>query len=345
MKNFIKKNKYIFFVLIFIIILSLFFLLINKTKDEQSLYYQEEKKDIVCEDCLNRLIDGQVVRKGEENPFLIAAIIDNHSDAKPQFGFSWADIVYDIPAEGGINRYLALFRSDLEGIEKIGPIRSARPYFLDIAKEYQALLLHCGGSPEALARIAQEKLLTLNEFYNSTYFERYYSYAAPHNILAFYNKIKNYLIDKNLSSSNFSPWSFKNSSINNIDLSSADLKVEIKKDQYWEYDLETGLYYKKIYNDYDRDDSDNKLSASNIILQFVDTKILDQELRIKMSLVGKGDAIICLDAYCHKAYWEKEDEDSRTFYYLDEGQEFVFNIGKTWIHLIDSKNLNNFTYN
>ena len=66
---------------------------------------------------------------------------------------------------------MAVYAGDNE-IKEIGPIRSARPYFLDWAKEYDSLFVHCGGSPEALALIAKSDVLDINEFYNGNYFWR-----------------------------------------------------------------------------------------------------------------------------------------------------------------------------
>ncbi|MDD3711205.1 MAG: DUF3048 domain-containing protein [Patescibacteria group bacterium] len=338
--------------------------MIKKNSQEGFDNYGKESDDIildeVCVDsCQNRLIDGALVLSGEENPFLVSAVLDNHSDARPQFGLSRASLVYDVPAEGGINRYLAFFRSDLEGDFKIGPIRSARPYFLDISLEYQALMLHCGGSPASLARIIKEKLLTLNEFYNSYYFIRYDKYIAPHNVLADYQKIKEYLQDKNLSNSNFLPWKFKTKSEFVFEEDNFEFKneknnseINIKNGQHqydtkWQYNYRDNIYLKKISQEDQTDDSGEIISADNLILQFVDTKILDSELRLEIDLLGRGEAVICLDGFCQNGYWEKIKNSDRTIYYYDNNEELIFNIGKTWIHLIDegtSVEIDNFSF-
>ena len=79
----------------------------------------------------------------------IAVMIDDHPDARPQVGLSSADVVWHAPAEGGIPRYMAVFHSHIQ--TDIGPVRSARDYFVQWAAELGAVYAHSGGSPKALA--------------------------------------------------------------------------------------------------------------------------------------------------------------------------------------------------
>ncbi|HOZ53454.1 MAG TPA: DUF3048 domain-containing protein [bacterium] len=344
--DFIKKNKIIIYISAIILALAVFFLFFvikNSENNNINLENNSFSSDGCQDNCGVRLIDGKKVEAGQEDPFLISAVIDNHSEARPQFGLSRAEIVYDIPAEGGINRYLAFFRSDIEDDFQIGPIRSVRPYFLDIAEEYQSLLLHCGGSPEALARVIKEKSLTLNEFYNGQYYLRYSGYTAPHNVLGQYGLIKEYLKENNLDVSKFSPWKFKEKEVlSNIDRSMANFNIQVKngQSQYdvsWDYNLDENNYIKKIAGKEHLDDSGENIKVDNIILQFVKTEILDNELRLKIDLLGQGQAIICLDGYCHQGYWQKNSNKDRTRYYLETNDEIIFNSGKTWVHLIDER--------
>ncbi|HPT08117.1 MAG TPA: DUF3048 domain-containing protein [bacterium] len=348
-KEFFNKYKKLFYFIGIIIILLLVFIFFIKSNsndegDNLNNNFVATSSILACDgNCTLRLIDGVPVKLGQENPFLIAAIIDNNSLARPQFSLSKASLIYDVPAEGGIDRYLAFFTSNLEEKDlEIGPIRSVRPYFLTIVNEYQALLLHCGGSPEALVKITKDNLLTLNEFYNSSYYRRYLSYQAPHNVLAKYDKIIEYLKDNNLSVSNFTPWKFKTKDLNLINESNLNKKIDIKNGQYqydvtWEYDQANNVYLKNIASSPQTDNTGTRISADNIIFQFVDTKILDEALRLSIDLVGSGEAIICLDGLCKSGYFEKTDTNARTVFYYDNDEEVVLNSGKTWVHLIDNQ--------
>ena len=82
----------------------------------------------------------------------VAVMINNLQQALPQLGISQADLIYEVPAEGGITRMLAVYQ-DPSGVGTIGSIRSARPYFLELALGHDAIFIHAGGSEDAYSRI------------------------------------------------------------------------------------------------------------------------------------------------------------------------------------------------
>ena len=61
------------------------------------------------------------------------------SDSEP-YGLSQASVVYEAAVEFDIPRYLAIFEQ--VQAEQIGPVRSARPYFVDWACPYGPLFVH-----------------------------------------------------------------------------------------------------------------------------------------------------------------------------------------------------------
>ena len=87
----------------------------------------------------------------------VAVMINNIKKALPQYGISNASIVFEALAEGGITRLLAVF-DDIEDVEQIGTVRSARPYYIDFAESIDAVYVHIGGSPEAYQRIKNDKI-------------------------------------------------------------------------------------------------------------------------------------------------------------------------------------------
>lgn len=335
----IIASKKIFFIAGALLLVSLASIFLARTisRSGDQLPLDSEQVSFWSDQNLTRLLDGQKVPAGQEKPFLIGAIIDNNDQGRPPLSLSQANLVYDLPAEGGIDRYLAFFTSDLVNRNlKIGPIRSVRPYFLDIASEYQALLLHCGGSPEALARIAKEKLLTLNEFYNSNYYERSSRYHAPHNVLARYGQILDYLNDNNLNESVFSAWKFKDqASPSGLNPALSLKNGQSQYDIYWEYDVSSNSYLKSLAGQDHQDEAGNRLRADNIILQFVAIKILDEVGRLQLNLNGSGRAVLCLDGSCREAVWKKNGQAARTVFFYEDGSEAVFNSGQTWIHLLN----------
>ena len=82
------------------------------------------------------------------NNRVVAVMINNHSAALPHCGIGSADIIYEILAEGSTTRLMALF-TDLTDVGPIGPVRSLRPYYLNIMRGYGAMCTSAGGSSEA----------------------------------------------------------------------------------------------------------------------------------------------------------------------------------------------------
>lgn len=117
--------------------------------------------------------------KGTERP--IAVMIDNHLDAWPQANLNMAYIVYEILVEGGETRLMAVFKG--QDLEKIGPVRSSRHYFLDYALENDAIYVHHGWSPQAESDISTLKVNNINGITESASdFWRVKDKTAPHNM-------------------------------------------------------------------------------------------------------------------------------------------------------------------
>ena len=110
----------------------------------------------------------------------VAVMINNHPLARPQSGLSEADIVYELITEGNVTRLLAIFQSELP--EQIGPVRSARDYFIHMAKGLDAFYVAHGYSPDALALLNSGYVDHVNGMrYDGTLFKRSSDRKAPHN--------------------------------------------------------------------------------------------------------------------------------------------------------------------
>ena len=72
----------------------------------------------------------------------VSAMLNNHPDARPQAGLNDADIIYEIVAEGGISRIMPVFYSKIP--TRVGSMRSARIYFMQVAAEYNPIFMHWG---------------------------------------------------------------------------------------------------------------------------------------------------------------------------------------------------------
>jgi len=344
-KERIVKNKRLWKIIcyfsIFLFLISIIFTVIYLSIFYRELIFSynlnlEKENNVKCQDCVRRLIDGVYVKEGEENLFPIAVIIDNHIEARPSFGLSEANLVYETEVEGNITRYLAVFAVGTN-IEKIGPIRSVRPYFIDWAKELSALLVHCGGSPEALVKISKENIFSLNEFYNENYFWRDNGKSAPHNIFTSSVNLKKYSNDKDLISGKFLSWSYKEGDMAIASTTHPQININFKDSNFtvkWKYDIINNEYIRYLADQQHLDGTGKEIKAKNIIVQFMETAVIDEELRLKIKTQGRGSAIICLDGKCNLGKWEKVTISSRSRYYYNNGEDVIFNAGPTWIEIV-----------
>ncbi|MEC2346879.1 DUF3048 domain-containing protein, partial [Paenibacillus barengoltzii] len=96
----------------------------------------------------------------------LAIMINNAPAARPQSGLIDADVVYEVLAEGGVTRLVSIFHSQADNA-KIGPIRSIRPYMIDLGESYHGVLVHAGASNEAFAILQRQHKEDLDEITNA----------------------------------------------------------------------------------------------------------------------------------------------------------------------------------
>ncbi len=311
----------------------------NKTKQTPT----KETENI----CLTRKIDNVCVENQEsQDLWPVALMIDNNPAAWPQSGLSQAQVVYNTLVEGGTTRMMAIFTST-EKIGKIGPIRSSRPYYLDWVKELDALYGHSGGSPEALKKIEEEKILNLEEItsYGPKYFYRDKNKLAPHNLFTDSEKINQARIDWKLvqKTTNYLPRKFNN---NNSFTSSQKIKKVIIDyaagqlfDVSYEYQTSTEDFVRYQNNDL-QIDANNKevIKIKNIVIQTVmEEKHLDALDRLSMETMGAGQAMFLSKGKLIKGTWQKNSISAQTKFFDSQGQEIIFTPGNLWLEIVPGK--------
>ncbi|MEA3450053.1 MAG: DUF3048 domain-containing protein [Patescibacteria group bacterium] len=339
-----KKIIWTFVAILFLLlslILSFFTYKIIISPDYfQNIILQKEKYDLGLKDdeanLVSRHIDGVLVQAGEENYYPLGIMIDNHIDARPCLGLSGANLVIEAEAEGSITRYLAFFADNKE-LAKIGPIRSARPYFIDYARELSALYAHVGGSPEALALMKKDNVLHINEFYNGDYFWRADNNFAPHNVYISSANLYKYLEKKNLKQGKFFPWIYKDDLSKDKRAATSSIKIKFGDEAYnvaWEYDYANNSYLRYLAGEIHREADNQVISAKNVAVVKVKGEIIDELMRLELNTIGTGTAIVCLDGECSEGTWKKNSSTARIRFYNKDNNEFNFNRGTTWIEIV-----------
>lgn len=308
---------------------------IIKDKEKEEVNVSEEDNVITAP------IDEKQVEifKGNDRP--IAVMIDNHSDAWPQAGLQKAYMIYEIVVEGGETRLMALFKG--VDVEKIGPVRSARHYFLDYAMENDAIYTHFGESPQAASDI---KRYSMNEIdgiaEDGTTFKRVKDKAAPHNAITSMSKLIESAKNKK-----FKMTSNKESVLNyvtdevNLEEGQQAISVTIPHSKLqtvkYIYDEENKVY-KRLARGKEQTDWDTKeiITTKNIIVTFCDNYTLsDVENKGRQGIknIGTFDGYYITNGRAIKIKCIKNERDEQTVYQDMEGNEIKVNDGNTFVNI------------
>ena len=308
---------------------------IMQDKDNQEVVSEENN-------VLTAVVEEKEVQifKGNDRP--IAVMIDNHDDAWPQAGLQRAYMVYEIIVEGGETRLMALFKG-ADDVEKIGPVRSARHYFIDYAMENDAIYVHFGESPQASSDIKKYSIAEIDGISeDGTTFWRVKDKAAPHNaVTSMENLIQSAKNKKyKMTSNEESVLNYVTDEVNLEDGQGA-VSVTIPHSQLqtvsYEYDEENKVYERFARKEAQVDwDTDEPITVKNIIITFCDNYTLsDAENKGRQGLknIGTFDGYYITNGKAIKIKCIKNARDEKTIYQDLNGNEIDVNDGNTFVHI------------
>ena len=308
---------------------------------------EDQNINTMIEKIENTKLDEEKVKIFNGNQRPIAVMIDNVGSARPQAGLNDAYIVYEIIVEGKQTRLMALYKDVY--LDKIGPVRSSRHYFLDYALENDAIYVHFGWSPQAKSDISSLSAENINGMSESSKsFWRVSDKSSPHNVVTSTNKILEIAERKgyNTTSDKESVLNYvtkevkleEGSTATNITIPySSSYKVTYK------YDDETKRYTRG-YNKTTQKDWDTKelITTKNIIITFAKNSTLNDGTdkdRQNLSNVGTLDGYYITNGKAIKIKCYKSSRTAQTVYKDLNGNEIEVNDGNTFIQIvpIDSK--------
>ncbi len=291
--------------------------------------------------------DGREVDQDISNLRPLAIMVGDSLVAGPQSGLTKASVVYEVVAEGGITRYVVIYGPNINP-EIIGPVRSARPYYVEIAYSFDALFAHFGGSDQAFKGkpgniIDYLGIPDIDAIATGAPYWRDQSRPAPHNAYMDANKLREFAENKGYSlSGGRSPFRFKEDASAEERGEQDAVTVNFSHPSFqakFVYDPEGNDYLKYLAGNPHVDrESGEQIRVKNVIVQITDivnTGNADGHMAVRTT--GEGQAFYFLDGKVIAGTWEREGMDD-SFAYLDQGGAPVkFNRGQTWVCFVPSE--------
>lgn len=282
-------------------------------------------------------LTGKITETEVDTPRPLVVSIDNVNEAIPQSWLSKADLVYEFPVEGEQTRLQAVYYTEFP--EHFGPIRSTRPYFVDLAREYKAVFLAHGWSPEARDYLFSGVVPYINAMNSSLDFYRVDDKPAPHNSYIKWETVKEEIEAQGWWDEKKKVKAFKfikegaESAGERVD------KVEFSyngSDCEFTYDAESNKYVRTVDGaEYIDHETGKPIKVSNVLVQMVRSVEVDSKGRLRIDMCAGGDALLFTNGKVVKGTWSREDLDSRTIFVDAEGNQFRLSRGKSWVEVTD----------
>src|SRR5438270_5934850 len=274
----------------------------------------------------------------DDYPF--AVMVDNIAEARPHFGLADADVVYEAPAEAGIPRLMPIFLRSGTDVASIGPVRSARHYFVSIANEYRTPLVHIGASPQGFEALRTTGLADVDEQRGDDGFVRVRNRQAPHNAFVSTTSIRDVLrqrggpIKASLGPLNFGAYQAGEQSATTI-------KIPYPGPEGYsvEYDyVPAEQLYKRIMDGQPHKDGSTGLqyAAKSIVAEFADVELIpnDDAGRVDVGLVGSGQGVLIADGTQVPLQWSRGSVRDATQFKRTDGAPFALPDGQVWIQIV-----------
>ena len=323
------------------------FLLVGCNKKE--VVNQNPKEDVIVEEETNPpkqvelLYHYPLTGIGNEEKVegrAVAVMVNNHPKARPQSGLDQADIVYELLAEGDVTRFLAIFQS--EKPTNIGPVRSARDYYIELAKGYDSLYVAHGYSPDAERILKKGYIDQINGMqYDGSLFKRADFRKSPHNsYISFSNIIKG--AEQNDYEMERAPNSLVFLSDEELEALAGEQATDIDisysaktSNSRLQYDGDL-MKYKRYSNgeltvDYE---TNNPVLIDNLLVVETRHKVIDSEGRLDIDLTTGGKGYLFQSGIVIEVEWKNVD-GKIVPYQNDEVTGLV--PGKTWINVVPTK--------
>ncbi len=289
-------------------------------------------KKIIAPVTVPSTLSGLLVNPSVNQEPVTGVMIENSQDARPQSGLSSASVVFEAIAEGGITRFLALFQDTAP--DNVGPIRSARPYYVQWALGFDAGYAHVGGSPEAIANIRDWGVRDLDQFYNSGSYHRVSSRAAPHNVYTAIATLNELEASKGYTTSTYTGFVRKAeaaSKVPTVNTINFNISGPIYNVAYT-YSAATNSYLRSEGGEAHIDANTGVQISPKVVVGLVMSYSLESDGQHSVySTIGSGPAYFFQDGMLTIGQWAKSSGASQFVFTDSAGAVVKLNPGQTWI--------------
>ncbi len=259
-------------------------------------------------------------------------MIENHEDARPhQLGLEKALLIQEYMVEGLISRFVVLF--DVKNLpERVGPVRSLRSYFLDGMQPIARVILHAGGSPDALERAQSEHGLTaVNGIAFDGYFERNEEIPAPHNLFIARAAVRD-LLPADMPRTPWPPYRIGTSE----ELTLGEVQVREIRVNFMNPLHNVTYTYDPWFKWYLRENGGIMSAARphNVLILEAPVESVLEFGRLHIPLEGGGRLLLFHSGRITEGQWKKHGTDTPFEFFGVDGEPLTLVAGQTWMTVL-----------
>lgn len=289
-------------------------------------------------------LTGRMVTERDAAQHPIAVMVDDAPAARPQSGFNAASVVWHAPAEGGVPRYMLIFQEQMP--QDVGPVRSARYYFIAWAAEWNAVYGHVGGSPQAQATLRTkgdgQLVYNADAFrWEGIYYWRVRERYAPHNVYSNAKSLRVMATRVGAENGALEPaWQFGPDAPLEDRPSGGIIRVEYPYNRIeYRYDRASNAYLRGVTGQKEQIDAADgqRVAPKNVVvmmMSFGPLKDGSTKQRLEADVVGSGKAWIATNGQTIVGTWKKQSLSDPTRFYDAEGEAVTLTAGQTFIQVM-----------
>ena len=289
----------------------------------------------------------------------MAVMLGNNKKLLPQWGLSKASIIYEAPVEGRITRLMAIIE-DYDDLEMVGPVRSSRDYYVYEAMAYDGIYCNWGLAVPYVEELLKsdridnisQALKGIHNPYSAAFFRRdrpgyATEYTGYMSIEGYEDGVAFHGYETEYRSTFEQAFTFANDGwvAEYADHESAKVIYPGGTDNnrsgygsnegnnpYFVYNEEDGLYYRYQFGAEHIDEMNGEqLAVSNVVFKICTGEPRDPNDYLVFNVHGSGDAVVFTNGKVIEGTWSRDGDNGANMFYDENGDEIVFNQGKTWI--------------